>query len=139
MEILGIDNVLFAVGDLPAAVRFYTGLGLDLAFRRDDAGLALFRLGPEPPGLLVRRHRDGDPPAAGGRVWLEVRDARATASELAGTAGLGVPFAVATGWTVEVTDPYGNVVGFTDYQIRPSAARCASRPPAARTSSPAGR
>lgn len=122
MEVLGIDNVLFAVDDLPAAVRFYAGLGLDLVFRRDDAGLALFRLGPEPPGLLVRRRRDGDPPAAG-RVWLEVRDARAAADELAGTPGLGAPFPVATGWTVEVTDPSGNVVGFTDYHTMPERGR----------------
>lgn len=124
MEILGIDNVLFAVDDLPAAVRFYTGLGLDLVFRRDDAGLALFRLGPEPPGLLVRCRSDGTP--AAGRVWLEVPDARATAAELAGTPGLGAPFPVATGWTVEVTDPYGNVVGFTDYQTMPERGRAAA-------------
>lgn len=122
MDILGIDNVLFAADDLAAAVRFYTDIGLDMVFRRDDAGLALFRLGPEPPGLLVRRGRP-DEPGTGGRVWLEVPDAQAAAAELAGTPGLGEPFRVATGWTVEVTDPYGNVVGFTDYQAMPERGR----------------
>jgi catechol 2,3-dioxygenase-like lactoylglutathione lyase family enzyme len=44
--VLGIDNVLFAVADLDAAVDFYTGtLGLPLIFRLNDAGVALFSLG----------------------------------------------------------------------------------------------
>jgi catechol 2,3-dioxygenase-like lactoylglutathione lyase family enzyme len=109
--VLGVDNVLFAVGDLDAAVDFYTGLGLPLAFRLQE--IALFRLGPETPGLLLRRE---DSPGGGGRVWLEVPDVNAlsTADE---------PFRVATGWTVEVTDPWGNVVGFTDYTAMPERGR----------------
>lgn len=100
--VLGVDNVLFAVGDVEEAVAFYTGLGLPLVFRRDE--LALFRLGGETPGLLVRRAEV----AGGGRVWLEVPDVNALST-------VDEPFRVATGWTVEVTDPWGNVVGFTDY------------------------
>lgn len=30
---------------------------------------------------------------------------------------------MATGWTVEVTDPWGNVLGFTDYTKRPELGR----------------
>lgn len=121
INILGVDNVLFAVADLDAAVDFYADrLGLPLAFRLDDPGLALFRLGPETPGLLVRI---GSP--SSGRVWLEVRDARATADALRtrGVEPQAEPFAVATGWTVEVADPWGNVVGFTDYTTTPTRAR----------------
>lgn len=122
----GIDNVLFAVGDLDAAVDFYAGrLGLPLAFRMDEPGIALFRLGDEPPGLLVRRGptsgvREGSP-----RLWLEVADARATAHALAdaGVATLAEPFPVATGWTVEIADPWGNVIGFTDYTTVPERGR----------------
>ncbi len=56
IDIRGIDNVLLPVGDLDEAVRFYAGaLGLPLVFRFDGPGIALFRLGTEPPGLLVRR------------------------------------------------------------------------------------
>ena len=35
-------------------------------------------------------------------------------------------FEVATGWTVEVADPWGNVIGLTDYTKDPSRARPAS-------------
>jgi catechol 2,3-dioxygenase-like lactoylglutathione lyase family enzyme len=115
--VLGIDNVLFAVGDLDEAVAFYRDtLNLPLAFRLDEPGIALFRLGAEPAGLLLRAQQ----PAGGGRVWLEVRDARAHAATLPGA---GDPFPVATGWTTEVTDPWGNTVGFTDYTTMPSRAR----------------
>jgi catechol 2,3-dioxygenase-like lactoylglutathione lyase family enzyme len=118
--VLGVDNVLFAVGDLDTAVSFYaTELGLPLALRLDDAGIALCRLGPETPGLLLRRVQPGDA-TGGGRVWLEVRDAQAIAAALS-TAD--PPFRVATGWTVEITDPWGNVVGFTDYTSMPERGR----------------
>jgi hypothetical protein len=95
-------------------------LGLPLVVRVDAAGIALFRLGAERPGLLVRAGT-GD---AGGRVWLETADARETARVLdaAGVAP-GEPFQVATGWVVEVADPWGNVLGFTDYTLRPALAR----------------
>jgi catechol 2,3-dioxygenase-like lactoylglutathione lyase family enzyme len=85
--VLGVDNVLFSVGDLDEAVAFYTNLGLPLVFRLEEAGIALFRLGQETPGLLVRRTEA----AGGGRVWLEVPDARALSVA-------GQPFQVATGW-----------------------------------------
>ncbi|WP_328710520.1 VOC family protein [Microbispora hainanensis] len=126
ITVLGVDNVLFTIGDLDEAVRFYTTLGLPLAFRMDERGIALFRLGGEPAGLLVRRDDvsagsgDGRP-----RLWLEVADARAVARTLreAGVAALADPFPVATGWTVEVADPWGNVVGFTDYTTMPERGR----------------
>ena len=99
-------------------------LGLTLRFRLDDAGLALFDIGAERPGLLVRA--GGDQPTGGQmRVWLEVADARAAAAELraAGAAVLADPFAVQTGWTVEVSDPWGNVFGLTDYTRQPERGR----------------
>lgn len=121
--VLGVDNVLFAVGDLAEAVAFYRdALGLPLAFQLDGPGIALLRLGPEAPGLLLRAQPEATG-GGGGRVWLEVRDARAVAAALAGVPGTGTPFPVATGWTVEVTDPWGNAVGFTDYTTVPSRAR----------------
>jgi len=128
ITVLGVDNVLFTVGDLDEAVTFYTALGLPLAFRMDERGIALFRLGGEPAGLLVRR---GEISAATGsgdgrpRLWLEVADARVVARTLreTGVAALADPFPVATGWTVEVADPWGNVIGFTDYTTMPERGR----------------
>lgn len=120
LEVLGIDNVLFAVADFDAARRFYAEtLGLALKFEAPGMGLAGFRLGPEEPGLLIRTG-NGAP-----RLWLEVADARAAAAQLRelGVEPLAEPFEVQTGWTVEFADPAGNVVGLTDYTRRPEMAR----------------
>ncbi|MFF7858806.1 VOC family protein [Streptomyces sp. NPDC007904] len=127
-ELLGFDNVLLPVGDLGEAVLFYGRAGFPVGFRLDEAGIALLRVGGEIPGLLLRQE-DGlgrrPPPWPSPRVWLEVPDARA-AAEVLRDAGIGLldePFAVATGWTVEFADPWGNVVGLTDYAKRPQLGR----------------
>ncbi|GGN90477.1 hypothetical protein GCM10011579_086350 [Streptomyces albiflavescens] len=127
-ELLGFDNVLLPVGDLGEALAFYERAGFPVAFRLDEAGIALLSVGKETPGVLLQldgelRHR---PPVwASPRVWLEVRDARAAAVALAsvGIQPLDAPFPVATGWTVEIADPWGNVIGLTDYCKRPELGR----------------
>jgi predicted enzyme related to lactoylglutathione lyase len=127
-ELLGFDNVLLPVGDLGEAVDFYERAGLAVAFRLDEAGIAVLKVGGETPGILLRLeealgHRP--PPWPSPRVWLEVPDARVAARELtkAGVALLDEPASVSTGWTVEVADPWGNVLGFTDYTKRPELGR----------------
>ncbi|MFB6962047.1 VOC family protein [Streptomyces sp. NPDC056309] len=126
-ELLGLDNVLLPVGNLGEAVEFYERAGFAVAFRLDEAGIALLKVGGETPGILLREEEFGHrpPPWPSPRVWLEVPDARAAARELtkAGIALLDEPFAVATGWTVEIADPWGNVLGFTDYGKRPELGR----------------
>ncbi|MFF7978017.1 VOC family protein [Streptomyces sp. NPDC007901] len=127
-ELLGFDNVLIPVGDLTAAVTFYERAGFAVGFRFDEGGIALLRVGGETPGILLRVEEGlGHRPAvwAAPRVWLEVPDARVAARRLkdAGIAVLDEPFSVATGWTVEVADPWGNVLGFTDYIKRPELGR----------------
>ncbi|MFB7332202.1 VOC family protein [Streptomyces adustus] len=131
-ELLGLDNVLLPVGDLGEAVRFYERAGLPAAFRLDDAGIALLKVGKETPGVLLRLDEALDhrpPPWASPRLWLEVPDARSAARALAaaGIATLEEPFSTATGWTVEFADPWGNVIGLTDYAKRPELARRAPR------------
>jgi len=127
-ELLGFDNVLLPVGDLGTAVGFYESAGFAVGFRFDEAGIALLNAGAETPGVLLRQeeglgHRP--PPWPSARLWIEVTDARTTARALAaaGIPPLDEPFAVATGWTVEIADPWGNVVGFTDYTKRPELGR----------------
>ena len=127
-EFLGFDNILFPVGELGEAVDFYERAGFPVAHRIDEIGLAILKVGKETPGILLRveegvEHR----PSAWStpRVWIEVGDARAAgrALEAAGVKLLAPPFSVATGYTVEFADPWGNVVGFTDYCKRPELAR----------------
>ncbi|SDK76034.1 VOC family protein [Streptomyces indicus] len=127
LELLGLDNVLLPVGDLAEAVDFYERAGFPLAFRLDEAGIAGLKVGTETPGVLLRQE-DGLPHRPAGewspRLWIEVPDARKAAVELT-SAGVvpGAPFSVSTGWTVELADPWGNILGFTDYLKRPSLAR----------------
>ncbi|MFI5977342.1 VOC family protein [Streptomyces sp. NPDC051452] len=127
-ELLGFDNVLLPVGDLDEAVGFYERAGFTVGFRFDEAGIALLKVGGETPGILLRAeeamgHRP--PPWPSTRLWLEVPDARVAARELAaaGIEPLDEVFPTATGWTVEIADPWGNVVGFTDYSKRPALGR----------------
>ncbi|MFJ9178830.1 VOC family protein [Streptomyces sp. NPDC102360] len=128
LEILGFDNVLFPVGDLGEAVAFYERVGFPVKARIDEAGIALLAVGKETPGLLLRVEDGFDrrPPAwPAGRLWLEVPDARATADALraADVELLDAPFSTSTGYVVEFADPWGNVLGFTDYLKRPELAR----------------
>ncbi|MCP3766605.1 VOC family protein [Streptomyces sp. MAR25Y5] len=127
-ELLGFDHVLLPVGDLDEAVGFYGRAGFPVGFRLDEAGIVRLRVGGETPGLLLR-HEEGPgrrPPARPSvRTWLEVPDARAAAAVLE-DAGIGLldgPFPCVTGWTVEFADPWGNVVGLTDYTKRPQLGR----------------
>ena len=127
-ELLGFDNVLLPVGDLAEAVAFYERAGFTTAFRLDEAGIALLKVGGETPGLLLRREEEfghRPPPWPSPRVWLEVPNARVAARALAraGIALLDEPCSVVTGWTVEIADPWGNVLGFTDYSKRPELGR----------------
>jgi predicted enzyme related to lactoylglutathione lyase len=133
-ELLGFDNVLLPVGDLDEAVAFYERAGFEVGFRLDEAGIALLKVGTEAPGVLLRVEEElgqRPPEWVSARVWLEVRDARAAGRviEAAGIQPLEAPFPVATGWTVEFADPWGNVIGFTDYSKRPELGRGLITPP----------
>ena len=124
MKVLGVDNVFLPVADFAEAVRFYGDLlGLPVAKRFDEMGMALFQIGDETPGLGVGAT---DLPVAGGqKVWFEVPDARAAAEELSarGVAPLSPPFLIPTGWAFEIQDPWHNVIGFTDYTAKPELGR----------------
>ncbi|MEU4142105.1 VOC family protein [Streptomyces parvulus] len=127
-ELLGFDNVLLPVGNLGEAVDFYARAGFTVAYRLDEAGIALLKVGGETPGLLLRAEEEfgRQPPMwPSARVWLETTDARraTTALREAGVPTLDEPFPVATGWTVEFADPWGNVIGLTDYSKRPELGR----------------
>jgi predicted enzyme related to lactoylglutathione lyase len=128
MNVLGLDNVFVPVGDLERAVTFYTEIvGLSVAKRFDAMGTVLFAIGDEVPGLGISVTEQ--PVGTGHKVWLEVPDARAAAAELAasGVVPLAPPFSIPTGWAFEIEDPWGTVIGFTDYVHRPELGRSAGR------------
>ena len=89
--------------------------------------MVLYDLGTETPGLVIRsvEGMSTASPRETPRVWLEVPDARAAAEALKGLQvyPLVSPFEIATGWTVEYADPWGNVIGLTDYQNMPALGR----------------
>jgi len=84
LEVLGVDNIMLAVGDLEQARSFYEStLGLPVKFAVPQAGVVGYRLGGEEPGLMIRvQALPPSPPRDTPRVWLEVRDARAAAAAL---------------------------------------------------------
>lgn len=124
---LGIDNVLFAVRDLDASIAFYEACGFKLKFKVDQAGMALFAIGGEAPGLLIRAIGGGGPgsigPEGGGKFWVEVADAEAVAAQLVAAGIATTRLETMTGITVEAADPSGNIVGFADYAKKPEMAR----------------
>lgn len=118
IEPLGIDNVMFAVADLDMAIRFYERCGFVLKFRLDAANTALFAIGDEAPGLMLRGGAEGR-----GHLWVEVNDALIVADALRGAGLEARMIETATGRTCEVPDPFGNVIGFADYSKRPDLGR----------------
>ncbi len=124
MLVLGVDNVFLPVGDLLEAVHFYRDVvGLPVARSFDEMGTVLFRIGDETPGLGITA--GAATPAGRQKVWFEVDDARNAAEELsaAGVELVSTPILIPTGWAFEVKDPWGNVLGFTDYSARPDLGR----------------
>ena len=98
LEVLGVDNIMLAVGDLEQARGFYEStLGLPVKFAVPQAGVVGYRLGGEEPALRAK----------GARI-------------------LGEPMEILTGWAVELADPWGNVLGLTDYRKDPARGRSSS-------------
>ncbi|MEJ3403181.1 VOC family protein [Rathayibacter sp. YIM 133350] len=125
-DVIGIDNVLFPVGDLDEARRLYGGtLAFDEDFAFPEIGMVGYKVGAETPGLIIRA---ADAPrssvAAGPRLLLEVPDARATYEWLGARTGLpGRVYSLRTGYAFEFVDPWGNAIGFADYALAPHKAR----------------
>jgi hypothetical protein len=128
-EILGVDNCLFTVGNLEQAREHYrVVIGLVETFSFPGAGLVGYALGPEPAGLMLRE--DTSTPMSGPRgphVWVEVRDAERLADHLSRRAAISSGLRdIRTGRVFEIADPWGNVLGFTDYVFDPDRGRGAT-------------
>ncbi len=115
MNLLGIDNVFFQVGDLDQAIPFYEKLGFVVKFRLPHMQAALLSIGTEEPGLILTQNT----PAVPSKLWVEVASAKDAHRELAS----GKLFEITTGWTLEVIDPWNNIIGFADYTKKPELSR----------------
>jgi len=104
----GIAAIVLPVGDLDAAVAHYARLGLAVRERGEAPRTAVLDH-PAGPALVLREDTALPPAAApaGARVWFAVDDP-ATYHEL-----LGHRAATAGGAVLEVTDAWGNTIGFT--------------------------
>ncbi len=127
MDILGIDNVIFTVGDLNRAVVFYEKIGFPIKFRLDALDICVMSVGFELPGLILKRAEVAQAPLnpERARFWVEVPDTQKTLKELKekGISLVREPLPLPTGLLVEVADPWGNVVGFTDHLSLPETGR----------------
>ncbi len=127
MDILGIDNIIFTVGDLNQAVIFYKKLGFSIKFRLDALDICVMSVGFELPGLVLKKEEISAQPLVPerARFWVEVPDTQRSLGVLKerGIDLLREPLKLPTGLLVEVADPWGNVVGFTDHLAHPESGR----------------
>lgn len=107
MKLIRIDNVFFQVGELDLAVLLYEKLGFQLKLKIPRLSSAILNIGMEEPGLILTESKHPKP----SRLWIEVASAIQAKEELQE----GSILETATGTTLEVTDPWGNIVGFADY------------------------
>jgi predicted enzyme related to lactoylglutathione lyase len=119
MKLLGIDNVFFDVTDLEAAIRFYENLGFKLKFKIPHLAAALLSIGSEEPGLMIWQKKYKRPST----LWIEVSDAQQAQKECTKYSIAGTMLETATGFTFEIIDPWGNILGFADYSKKPELAR----------------
>lgn len=119
MKLLGIDNIFSDVTDLEQAILFYSSLGFQLKFKIPQIPGALFSIGSEEPGLLIRQSKIPKSSC----FWVEVVDAHRAQKECVALNITGNMIETATGFTFEITDPWGNKIGFADYTKKPELAR----------------
>lgn len=115
MNILGIDHVFFQVGNIEHAILFYEKLGFVLKFRIPRINAVLFNIGTEEPGLFLSENQEPKPT----QLWVEVGSALEAQIAL----GSGSMIETATGMIFEVSDPWGNIIGFTNYSKKEALAR----------------
>jgi catechol 2,3-dioxygenase-like lactoylglutathione lyase family enzyme len=120
MQLLGIDNVFFQIGNLEEAVQFYQNLGFKLKFKIPRIAAALMEIGQEEPGLMLCETKDIKP----SKLWVEVASAAQAKDKCETLMVQGKLLEAATGFTYEIGDPWGNIVGFADYCKKPELVLC---------------
>ena len=119
MQLLGIDNVFFEVGDLEAAILLYQQLGFTLKFKIPQLPGALLKIGKEEPGLILQEVVFPSPC----KLWVEVENAHLFKTMCENAQLTGELLETTTGYTYQMKDPWKNVLGFADYTKKPDLAR----------------
>ena len=112
------DNFFLPTDDLYEAVNFYTNLGLSEKFNFSDKGMIAFSVGEEEPAIILKdiaRFPDQKP-----TIWFVLNDVLTEYKKLEerGIRFISKPYPIGTGIAVEFKDPFGNVLGITDYSKR---------------------
>lgn len=110
------DNFFYPANDFEASKKFYADvLGLPVKFDFSQFGMIAFHVGDDEPAIILKDKTKF--PSAQPCVWIEVEDVKTLYEELKkkGAEFLSEPFKIKTGWSVELKDPSGNIIGFTDY------------------------
>ncbi len=118
-EIKGIDNIFFTVSDLEKATTFYSHLGFTKKISLPHMKATLFSIGKEEPGIILCERN----PLTPSKLWVQVQDAKRTEKILRGHEIAGKMHETATGFTFEIEDDSGNVIGFADYTKKPELGR----------------
>lgn len=116
---MAVHHVALNVGDVDAAVAFYTGtLGLTVRKDRPDFGFPGAWL--DAGGQQVHLIQSDSEPAAGQHFAILVEDLAATVDELRGKGiEVGEPMGVGTGLQTFVNDPSGNMIELHQAGARP--------------------
>ena len=110
------DNYFLPIDNMEEAKDFYGNkLGLNLKFDFSDKGMSAFNVGSEEPAIILKdinKFPDTKP-----TIWFVVDNVMETYKDLKekGVEFLRPPFRIRTGNAAEFEDPFGNRLGFTDY------------------------
>jgi len=118
------DNFFLPVDDLDQARKFYRDiLGFPVKFDFGEIGMTAFKVGPNEPAIIVQDRKMH--PKARPSILFVVNDVMKAYQELKGK---GVrfhsePYEIHTGLAVQFDDPFGNLLGLTDYSKTPPKQR----------------
>lgn len=110
------DNYFLPMDDLEKSAIFYKKLGLKEKFNFSEKGMIVFSLGDEELAIIlkdIKKFPNQEPV-----VWFIVADTKKEYERLReiGIHFLSEPFTIGTGMAVEFLDPFGNLLGMTDYK-----------------------
>lgn len=110
------DNFFLPVDDLDDAKKYYQEtLGLGIKFDFAQMGMTALKVGDKEEAIILQDKKIH--PQAKPAILFVVDDVRKTYEELKakGVKFLSEPYEIHTGLGVKFEDPFGNMLGITDY------------------------